>query len=136
MEWAAQYVGIPYASRSDPGFGTDGMDCYMLARKVLDEQAGIKMPSMLDTYADSDDMEQTRDAIVDGFPLFEEVTEPKPFDLVLIRIMGHATHIGVFLGNRRMLHTMRNHMSVIEQTDGVKWRHRIEGYFRWTPFQS
>jgi cell wall-associated NlpC family hydrolase len=49
-------------------------------------------------------------------------------DIILIKIFGVDSHIGVYLGEDRMLHTTLHSGCVIERV--LRWKHLISGYYR------
>lgn len=49
-------------------------------------------------------------------------------DIVLIKLFGVESHIGVYIGNDQMLHTTIHSGCVIERL--FRWRHLIIGYYR------
>lgn len=52
-------------------------------------------------------------------------------DGVLLRIAGAPAHIGVVMGQGRMLHVlMYGHQSCVESYRTPKWAPRIEGFYR------
>lgn len=52
-------------------------------------------------------------------------------DGVLLRIAGAPSHIGVVMGQGRMLHVlMDGHESCIESYRDPKWARRVEGFYR------
>lgn len=128
MDWVSKYIGIPYLSK---GRSTSGFDCYGLVREVYIAQLGITLPDFLDDYEDADEQIEAANALKRGMVEFAEVNEPEPMDLIVLRIMGEPWHVGLYLGTGKMLHTMRGHASVIEKINHIKWRNRIEGFYRW-----
>lgn len=66
---------------------------------------------------------------------FARVTSPVFGDLIVLNLYGYPVHIGVYLGENKFLHTLKNKNSCIEQID-YKWKKRIEGYYRWQSFNQ
>jgi cell wall-associated NlpC family hydrolase len=129
MDWVNQYIGLPYEAK---GRSKDAVDCWGLVRLVLQEQKGFILPSFTDLYDDPDNHAEVTKALSIGVVDWGEVDDPEPFDVVILRLMGEPWHCSLYLGDGIMLHTMRGHMSAIEKLDSVKWRNRIEGYYRWS----
>ena len=108
-----------------------GADCYGIARLIYSDRVGIDLPDFLGTYDDADDTVQVQAAIENAIPDFTEVDTPDPFDIIILRLMGHPIHCSLYVGEGKMLHTMKGHMSAIEPMNSVKWKSRIEGIYRW-----
>lgn len=122
-----QYVGIPYKAG---GRGYDGCDCYGLVRLVLKEQFGKDMPEYGDCISHGSD--ESHRLISDHLPLVDAFRPdvPRAGDVVVLKIRGLPSHVGVYLGGGKMLHTLAEHDSAIESVDSPKWVKRIEGYYR------
>lgn len=121
-------IGIPYLNMGrDPNLG---LDCWGLLREFYHRYLNIQLPSYADKYQDSLDKESTQAAIENNYSDWVLVTEPKFGDAILCRLAGHPCHVGVYMGNNTMLHTQNGHNSGIEVIDGVKWKNRIDGYYR------
>ena len=65
---------------------------------------------------------------------WREVTgHERPGDVVLLRVRNHPIHVGMVVEPGRMLHIMAGCDAVIESYNGLEWRHRTLGVFRYTP---
>lgn len=126
--WWNDYVGIPYLDR---GRDRSGADCWGLARLVYREQQGIELPSFDGLYANAND------GAVDEIVAMEregwtQHAEPAEGHLVLFRILGRESHVGVYIGEGKFLHAREGHAACIERLDSGAWRHRIAGFFAYT----
>lgn len=128
-EWVSPYVGRPFESRAR---GPAAFDCWGLCRAVYATRYGIELP-IWDDYSASDDRPAVGAVVARERRLFDPVTEPREGDLVLFRVAGHLSHVGVFLGWPWFLHARRGGCSAIERVDSIAWRHRLEGFYRWAP---
>lgn len=127
--WWGQYVGIPFA---DKGRDREACDCWGLVRLIYEEQLGVNLPSYADDYANSDDREILHALIeAEKDAKWVEVKEPKPYDVIVMNMMGLPTHVGIVLNNRLMLHCMRGMNAVVEDFTNLKWRNRVKGFARW-----
>lgn len=126
----AGLVGIPFVSRGRAALD-GGLDCWglvMYASRALFERELPDYPG----YADARQ-------VCDVAPLFEARTDWKPIaagaerpgDVIVLRIIGHATHAGLVIRAGHMLHTMLYCNSSIEPYGNVKWRNRVEGFYSW-----
>jgi len=122
-----EYVGIPYKAG---GRDRDGCDCYGLVRLVLRERFGKEMPEYGECISHGAD--ESYRLISDDMPLVDAFRPdvPQAGDVVVLKMRGQPSHIGVYLGGGKMLHTLAEHDSAIESVDGPKWVKRIEGYYR------
>ncbi|MCI0636482.1 MAG: NlpC/P60 family protein, partial [Actinobacteria bacterium] len=155
--WVSVYSAVvPYLSR---GRTREGADCWGLVRLVLGEQFGLWLPDYLSEYAEASARAEVSRAItarVDEwvrvrpldrarFPEDEraarrlrvsrEITEdPRPGDLVLAwqKSRSDWSHVGVYAGERQVLHTHPATDAAILQPvdDADYWGPRIVGYFR------
>ncbi len=108
-----------------------GMDCWGLAMEVC-KRYGIVIPDFrVDAFVYTAIDALANEAI--GFRTWEEVREPKDEDVPLIILMRiHpklATHVGIFIGGGKLIHTMKNTGVVISKTSMLQdW---IIGYYRY-----
>ena len=128
MCWANDYVGIPYQNR---GRTREGADCWGLACLVYAAELGMILPALSNRYANAADASEVGALAMDQAPLWEEVRDVRPLDLVLLRIGAHACHVGIVVEPGLMLHLLRGCNAVIERYDGPLWERRVVGVFRW-----
>lgn len=125
--WQNKYVGIPYR---DNGRDETGMDCWGLARHVYNKEFNISLPSFCEDYQ-GDDRARITELIAQHREGWEKVTEPKSGDLVLLRILGSESHIGIITEYPYFLHAREGYSSSIEKLDNTAWKHRVVGIFRY-----
>jgi len=118
---------IPWA---DCGRGWSGCDCYGLVRLAAREIFGQELPTLDENYASVKDRETLEQLIFKHSGKFKRVQEPQPGDLVLFRIIGFNSHIGLVLEPDRFMHMWKGAGVGIERFMGPKWVHRIEGFYR------
>lgn len=124
-----RFVGIPYVQN---GREYEGSDCWGVVYLYYRDVLGKLIP----TY--SAEMEARQFTNRDIGPLltaerdlhWHSVEHPQAGDCVLMRAGRHNSHVGIYLGNGRMLHSEGPEPSVIERVDGMRWRNRISGYYR------
>jgi cell wall-associated NlpC family hydrolase len=126
--WVAKYVGIPFLEH---GRSADGCDCWGLARLVLEERYGVRVKDFSDCYATIEDGQTIEALCRIEAESWECVDQPQPGDVVLLRVAGLATHVGIVVAPGVMLHVMRGMDAVVERYDGPIWRPRIDGFFRY-----
>ncbi|MGY5789047.1 C40 family peptidase len=126
---AADLVGIPYVPH---GRDYTGADCWGILFLYYRDVLGTPVPAY------SSEMEAREFHRGDIAPLIDEEREqhwhqaetPQPGDCVLMRAGRHDSHVGVFLGQGRMLHSEGPHPSVIDRISDMRWRNRISGFYR------
>jgi len=128
MSWWNEYVGIPYQEK---GRARDGADCWGLVRLVYKDQYGIELPSFTEVY-EAKDKEQIAELFATQREGWEPTTEPKEGDVVAMRVFGEITHVGVIAAPGTFLHVRRGISAAIERLDTPMWKHRIEGFFKYS----
>lgn len=125
--WQNKYVGIPY---KDNGRDLDGMDCWGLVRAVYNAEFNISLPSFVTDYSGSD-RERIAELVAQYREGWQEVAEPQNGDIVLFRIMGLESHVGVITEYPYFLHAREGYSSSIERVDSTQWSKRVVGVFRY-----
>jgi cell wall-associated NlpC family hydrolase len=128
----ADYVGIPFELH-----GTDrrGLDCWGLVRLYHLEQRGLKLPSFGDRYGRELDLEERRQiaAIVRGasdeWQPVKAGTERRG-DVVLFKMAGAESHLGIVVGEGRFLHARPGTDSCVESYKSLTWSRRVAGFWR------
>ena len=123
-----KYIGLPYLEN---GRTEAGIDCWGLARVFYREQLNIDLPSYTDEYSGSHDP-----AVIEAISRYRENWEktdtPTIGDLCLFNILGEPTHVGVYVGSNKFLHSREGRDSVIETLDNTKWKNRFQGFYKYT----
>lgn len=125
--WSNKYIGIPYKSG---GRDREGIDCWGLARLVYKEEYSIDLPSF-SSYAEND-TDRINELITQYKEGWTETKEIVPGTLVLLRIRGSNTHIGIAISSTQFLHAREGQDSSIESFSNSHWNKRISGYFKYT----
>lgn len=126
--WWNDYIGIPYAEK---GRDKSGLDCWGLVRLVYKEQFNIDIPSFVTDY-ESDNSSRIAELISIGKEHWSKVVQPAVGDVILLRISGLFMHVGVVISPNEFLHVREGRDSVIERFDSPMWRHRVEGFYKYT----
>lgn len=126
--WSNKYIGIPYV---DKGRDTAGSDCWGLVRLVYKEELNIELPSFFSDYtvSDTDRIYELMSQYKEGW---EQLSLPSDKSVVLFKILGKVSHIGVMINEHQFLHTKRNQDSSIESINNPKWANRVAGFFKYT----
>lgn len=127
--WSNQYIGIPYKAG---GRDRSGLDCWGLARLVYQEQYKINLPSFSTEYTENDTTRMS-DLIAQYREGWTQNDTPQEGDLVLLRVLGSESHIGVVIDGNSFLHIREGSDACVEKLNSGSWRNRIVGYFKYTP---
>ena len=125
--WYNDYVGIPFLAK---GREKTGVDCWGLACLVYEEQFNITLPSFNESY-DFSDTDRIAQLAAQYKEAWEGAKEPKPGSLILFRILGEVSHVGIYIGNNKFLHCRENYSSAIESLDSTRWNKRVEGFYNY-----
>lgn len=126
--WSNKYIGIPYKAN---GRDLDGVDCWGLAYLVYREQFNIELPSFSSNYV-LEDRERIKELIARYEEGWEEITSPEEGTLVLFRIAGEPTHIGIAVSDTQFIHSREDCDVAVENFANFKWSKRIVGYYKYT----
>lgn len=122
-----KYIKIPFL---DHGRNFDGCDCYGLVRLIYKNEFGIELPLLM-SYLDSTQGKEISVLIEDNIPLLnaKKVNEPEIGTIAIFNIKGFPMHMGVYIGNNRVLHVMKGTNSLCEKFNSGRLKGRLEGYY-------
>jgi len=124
MDWT-KYIGIPFSWH---GRDWTGVDCYGILCLVFDVARGIILPDY--GYLDAPNLTPLFSAGLHE-SCWRRVDKPTTFDAVLFSINGQPLHCGVMVDDTRFLHARAGVNSCIQRVDGMAWRNRILGFYRY-----
>lgn len=123
----SDYIGLPYQDRGrGPSF-----DCFGFVRHVYKQEFNLDIPEFLNTYSSAENAESVAAAINERKVDWIKVDSPKHLDLLLFKIMGYPTHVGLYLSDNDFLHCFQSCNSCIERLDSHTWNRRLIGAYRW-----
>ena len=125
--WSNKYLGIPYKSH---GRDEVGIDCWGLVRLVYKQEYNIDLPSFSESYLEGD-RARSEELIAQYREGWEQLDGPQEGCVVVLRVMGHLSHIGVCINERQFLHAQEGSGSSVQDFDGIKWSRRVAGYFKY-----
>lgn len=133
-DWVSLYVGLPWREK---GRDRDGLDCWGLVRLVYAERFGVSLPDLGGGYAASEDAPSVSRVLAEetspaGLWSRREGLPEEVGDVGVFRIRGFPAHVGIAVGDRRILHVVRGANSVVEEWDGPLWGSRVDGWFRFS----
>lgn len=102
------------------------LDCWGIAREFY----RIELAMELKRYYDHapNDIEVANKLIFTNIGDFEQVTAPRFGDIVLININGIEAHIGIYINEQQILHTMKLQGCVLDRLS--RWEKMVVGYYR------
>jgi hypothetical protein len=131
--WSDKYIGIPYREN---GRDFDGIDCWGLARLVYKEELGIELPSFAEEYDVGDTREYLQELIAQHKEGWEPVDSPSKGTMVLFKILGNESHVGVAVNETHFVHARDGYSSSLEAFNSAGWKSRIVGYYKYSESSS
>ena len=122
-----KYIGIPFKKK---GFDFDGVDCYGLVWLFYREEFGMEMPSFGAYDINEDPKEVARQMNINIPLLIGDQTDTPVFgDAVLFRFRNIPNHMGIYVGNGRVLHVMKGTFSTCESINSCRLKGKLDGYY-------
>jgi len=115
-------IGLPYRS----------FDCWEITKLFYRKIMFLDLDVI--AYDDPSDKQNVSRLIEIEKQKFRQVNSPEFGDIIVFRVNGIASHIGIFVGEGSFLHTMEKTGCVIDKL--AKWEKRIEGFFRHDKIQT
>lgn len=119
-------IGKPF---SEDGYGPDSYSCYGLAVEVF-KRYGIDIPKTNISVCASKQASQNK--IKEHLSLYWQPTDTLtvPTGLVIQSTnFEFANHLGVYIGQKKIIHITINRNVVIDRLD--QWKSRILGYYKY-----
>lgn len=113
------FVGLDY----EPPHG-----CFRLIEQVYRDLYGIELGGLDEGLDQADSHSRTARIQRALAELCIEVDGPREGDVVIIR--NRPWHIGLVIEPGLMLHSYRGGTSCIENYQGMRWKSRVQGFFR------
>lgn len=111
-------IGVPY----------EELDCWDLVRQFYKDILLIDIPDFRTYLSDAVDMEKV--VVEIARPRFKEIGTPQFGDIVLIRFKRTLSHVGIYLGGNKLLHSREITGSVVDNFG--KYNKVIEGFYTWS----
>jgi lipoprotein Spr len=123
-----KYIEIPFV---DKGRDFDGCDCWGLVRLVYENEFDIPLLSFTGAYQTANEGSVVKEVVRAGKALIDNVCKEKPAygDVVVFNMKGNPCHVGVYVGNNKVLHVMNRSNSVCERLNSPRLKGRVEGYY-------
>ncbi|MEM6381643.1 MAG: NlpC/P60 family protein [Pseudomonadota bacterium] len=120
LHWSAAYIGKPFLPLGENG---EGFDCWRLVTAVYRDELGIALPDYTGGMSAFERAEVA--ALIKGAvasSMWTPVTEILPFDVLVFRRGRLATHVGVAIDARQMLHVDEERPAHVARFDRSPWR--------------
>jgi len=111
----SRLIGIPYSE----------MNCWDVAKEFYKDIFNTELKHYFDGPVP--DREIIQDLIFTNKSDFVETKTPQFGDIVLIRVKGLESHIGIFINESQLLHTTKKTGCVIDRM--AKWSKLISGFY-------
>lgn len=123
----SEYVGIPF---KEGGRDRNGIDCYGLPRLIYKELKNIELYDSDKEKLDGEYFLKYHHLIYRPW-ISVSALEMKPFDLIVFDVWNDSlpSHTGIYIGNNKFIHSMRNLGVVISKLD-KQWSNKIFNVWR------
>ncbi len=118
-------LGKPFV---DGGRGPDTYDCWGLVREVF-RRHGIELPDYRISCLAKEAIDRQVALDRSFWTRCDLAGPPVPSLVVLKQHTQFCNHTGVYLGEGRFLHTLKKTGVIIDRTDHLFWKRKIEGYY-------
>lgn len=130
-EFALKALPVPFVEH---GRDYDGWDCWGLVRCGLRDVMGIELPSYAGDYGSTERLDELQTLVEAHRDPWHRIdlarAAARPCDVVLLRVMGRACHVGLLLDGHKALHTEARRGTFVEDLRGAMWAGKIEGVYR------
>ena len=109
-------IGTPYSK----------LDCWGIVKEFYKLVFGIELKRYYDEIPN--DMHKAKNLIYTNIGDFEIADSPRMGDIILIKLMGVESHIAVYLGDGKLLHTTEKTGCCIDSVK--KYERLIVNYYR------
>jgi sulfur carrier protein ThiS len=130
--WQNKYIGIPFKAN---GRDVHGLDCWGLARLIYREQYQVELPSFSDEYHIQDDS-RISELIAQYSEGWQVLEVPEPGCLVLFKVFGETTHLGVMVDHTNFIHVREGSNTVLDNLETTRWKHRVVGFYKYNEARS
>jgi len=127
--WTDSYFHVPFMQH---GRTRNGVDCWGLVCLVFAEKLKISLPLLTD-YKHIKDDESITEIIKKESENWAVVSlgEEKPFDVAIFKMMGVPTHVGLVVGENKVLHAEENKgVHVNNYKREQFWKRSLTGFYR------
>lgn len=116
MKNLSKYVGKNYSV----------YNCFDLVKEFYKDELGLELQNYFEGQVP--ERKEIEFLLKTNLGRFQKVEKPQFGDLVVIRLFGYASHIGVCIGDGKFLHSARNTGSCMDTLS--RYSKMTEGFFR------
>jgi cell wall-associated NlpC family hydrolase len=120
-KWVSDYVNIPF----------DTCNCWQLVCKIYKEQFGKIIPAYENEYKSSTDKNNIKKIYDRELQIWKRLNAPVLGCVIVCKIKNQPWHAGIVVSRDSMLHTEKDLYSVIERFNGLVWKNKIIGFYRY-----
>lgn len=102
-------------------------NCFDLVKEFYADQYGLDLKNYFDGKI-VPERKEVESLVITNLGFFVPVEKPKFGDIVVIRLFGYSSHIGVCVGEGKFLHSIRNTGSCMDSLG--RYSKMIEGFYR------
>jgi cell wall-associated NlpC family hydrolase len=117
MRDLSKYIGRSYNT----------YNCFDCAKHFYHDELGLDLKNYFDG-AIVPDRKEIECLVITNKGDFVKVDKPEFGDIIVIRLYGYASHIGIYVGEGRFLHSLRDVGSCIDVLS--RYEKMVEGYYR------
>lgn len=129
-QWAASLIN-DRISFKERGRDRSGLDCWGLVKLAYLECFNKSVDGYEGEYESIRDFNHLHELFDKHRPeSWQEVKPEKPGDVILLRLRGRPIHVGLVLGNQRMIHIEERIQVCVENYTNAVWRNRVLGFYR------
>lgn len=149
-QWYNKYEGIPYKHLGNDS--KTGIDCFNLIKYIYEKERNIIMPYTTSTFLDCQFEDWYHGLAGDPFSKIKDpqygwqlirldvkgIEDPDVFDVILLSLgsTNHANHTSMYVGDKKMIHVMRDIQHSRISLYGRYYREYTEGIYRWVGMKS
>lgn len=119
----ADLIGIPFKVH---GRDKTGMDCYGLLIEIS-KRLGVNFPDAFYNSVDNSSKENTYNFLYENLPL-EKINELEKYCVISMFMGGKFSHVGVYLGQGKFIHSTENCGVCIQNIN--KYKKMIHSIYR------
>lgn len=129
LPWISKYVGLKFEQL---GRSEGGIDCWGLVRLVYEQELGIILPDYTELYHSVTDKAGIASVVqMAREDSWIKIEEPEPLSVIMLNIYGRPVHVGIVEDSSWFVHSHQDDYSVRERFSDMKWKNRVEGFYRY-----
>jgi len=107
-----------------------GADCWGFIRLVAKAVFNKDFPLLSEKYNSVENRAELETLMIKNSMQFKIVETPEPGDVILFRICGFNSHVGIMLNSNDFAHMWKGSGVCVERYTGPLWLNRVQGFYR------